>query len=287
MDTDMLIAQVTDLHVRARGVLSHGRVDTLAMAEAAVARLRAMEPRPDIVVVTGDLTDCGLPEEYGLIDELLATLPMPAYVIPGNHDRTEELVRGLRHRHRYLPAEDHLSYVVDGLPVRLVMLDTTVPGETHGELSGTRLRWVREALRAEPGRPTLLLMHHPPFATGIAAMDAIGCRNGDALAPVVREHPEIERVLAGHHHRPITVRWAGTVGYIAPSTAHSVLFDLRPDEPTRFIMEPPAISCHCWAPETGVVTHLVPVGDCGPPFDVILPPEYPGQSSQQETRRAP
>jgi hypothetical protein len=107
-------------------------------------------------------------------------------------------------------------------------------------------------------------------------MDQLGCRGGDALAALVGRHPEIERVLSGHYHRPITVRWAGTIGFAAPSTAHQVVLDLRPGAPTRFIMEPPAFAVHTWSPSIGITTHLVPIGDFGVPFDVTLDPDYPG-----------
>jgi hypothetical protein len=123
----------------------------------------------------------------------------------------------------------------------------------------------------------MVFVHHPPFLTGITSMDALGlCAGRDEFAAIVARYPSIERVVAGHYHRPITVRWAGTVGYAAPSTAHQVVLDLRPGEPTRFVLEPPGLALHVWSERTGVVTHAVTIGDFGSPFDVTLEAEYPG-----------
>jgi 3',5'-cyclic AMP phosphodiesterase CpdA len=276
----MIIAQISDLHVRPRGRTAYGDVDTNAMLERAVAAIRALTRVPDCVVVTGDLTDCGLDEEYAELCEILAPLPMPVFVIPGNHDRREALVAALGGRHDYLPRDGaFLQYAIDSFPVRLIALDSVIPGQTHGELCAARLAWLERCLAERQDSPTILFIHHPPFPTGIQAMDALGCRaGGDALATIVRRHPQIERVVAGHFHRPITVRWAGTIGYAAPSTAHQVALDLRQDEPTRFVLEPPGFAVHTWRQDTGVVSHAVPIGDHGPWFDVTLEAEYPGRA---------
>lgn len=277
--TNMIIVQISDLHVRPRGRTAYGDVDTNRMLEQAVASINALTRTPDCVVVTGDLTDCGLDEEYAVLHEILAGLRMPVFVIPGNHDRREALVRALADRHGYLPRSGaFLQYAIDDFPVRLIALDTVIAGETSGELCTARLAWLERCLAERPGRPTILFLHHPPFPTGIATMDALGCRRGDtALAAIVARHPEIERVIAGHYHRPVTVRWAGTIGYAAPSTAHQVALDLRAGEPTRFVLEPPGITVHTWSQHTGVVSHAMPIGDHGPWFDVTLEDEYPGR----------
>lgn len=273
----MIIAQISDLHVRPPGRRAYGDVDTNAMAARAVAAVANLTPEPDCVVVTGDLTDCGLEEEYVVLDELLRLLAAPVFVLPGNHDRRAVLLRVLGPRHPYLPREgSFLHYVIDDFPVRIVALDTVVPGETHGDLCEARLRWLEATLRQGRNRPTLIMLHHPPFLTGVEAMDALRCRADAPLAKVVAGHPEIERVICGHYHRPITVRWAGTVGFAAPSTAHQVAFDLRRGEPTRFVMEPPQLAVHTWQKQLGMTTHLVPIGDFGRPFDVTLDPDYPG-----------
>lgn len=86
MHAPFLLAQLSDLHIKAGGRLSYGVVDTLGALRLAVDRLNALQPRPDALVITGDLVDFGTPEEYATLREALAELAMPFFVIPGNHD---------------------------------------------------------------------------------------------------------------------------------------------------------------------------------------------------------
>jgi len=262
----MLIAQITDFHIKTRGKRAYRVVDTAQCLAAAVAALRALEPAPDIVVGTGDLTDFGRPEEYALLRELLAPLPMPVYLIPGNHDERDALRRAFR-GDGYFPAEGFLHYTVEDRPVRLVALDTVIPGKASGQLCAERLRWLDATLAAAPDRPTAIVMHHPPFATGIAHMDEIGLDGAGAFAAIVARHPQVERALAGHLHRSIQARVGGhAIASTAPSTAHQVALDLRPSAPSAFKMEPPGYQLHLWRRKTGVVTHTAVIGDFAGPY---------------------
>jgi hypothetical protein len=96
-------------------------------------------------------------------------------------------------------------------------------------------------------------------------MDALGLDNAEAMREVVRQHPQVESVVCGHVHRPIQVRWAGTIASTAPSTAHQVVLDLREHPPLEWVMEPPACLLHVWRPGLGVVSHTSYVGDFGGP----------------------
>lgn len=275
----MIIAQLSDFHARAPGTSAYGGLDTNALMRRAVAAVTALDPLPDCALVTGDLADCGLPEEYEEVEAALAGLPMPCFVVPGNHDRREVMRAVMAPRHGYLEQDpDFLSYAIDELPVRLIGLDTVMAGEHGGEICARREAWLAARLAEGQGRPTLLFMHHPPFSVGVPGMDPMMCRSAPSLAALIRSHPEIERVVVGHYHRPILRRWAGTIGSVAPGTAHQVALDLREGAPNRLIHEPPGFALHVYAPETGLVSHIVPIGDFGPVMDFALPPEYPGQS---------
>lgn len=260
----MLIAQISDLHIMPEGQLMSGRVDTAPYLERAVAHLLALDPRPDIVLATGDLVDGGKPEEYARLRAILAAVPMPVHVIPGNHDARDAL-RTAFADHGYLHCSSFIQYVIEDYPLRLIGLDTMVPGAPHGELRPGQLDWLDRHL-AESGRPTLLFMHHPPFACGIAEFDSTRLLAGaDRLAEIVRRNPQVERILCGHVHRPIQTRWAGTLASIGPSTAHQATLDLRPDVEISFIMEPPAIALHRWR-DGALVTHLSYVGKYDGPY---------------------
>jgi len=271
----MLIAQITDTHVRPRGKIAYGRVPTNAMLEQAVACIARLDPRPDVVLATGDLTDCGLVEEYEALRDILAPLAMPVLLVPGNHDRRDNLRRVFGHWPYLSNLDGFIQYVVDDFPVRLVALDSVVPGEGWGSVCAARRQWLADRLAEAPGRPTVIFMHHPPFRTGIGHMDDIHCRDGALLRPIVAAHPNVERVLCGHHHRPIQIRWAGTIGSVGPSTAHQVTLDLRPDDKGSFTMEPPAFQLHAWLAGDGLVSHTMPIGNFGGPYPFLLDPDYP------------
>jgi 3',5'-cyclic AMP phosphodiesterase CpdA len=259
----MLIAQISDLHIKPEGWLAYNRVDTAAYLATAVAHINALKPRPDLVLATGDLVDAALPEEYARLKALLVPLAMPVYLIPGNHDGRNEM-RAAFPEHRYLP-NGFLQYTLEDGPVRLIAVDTLVPGKGHGELCQARLDWL-EARLAESDRPSVIFMHHPPFECGIPHMDKERLRAGaDRMAQIVARHPTVERVLCGHVHRPITARWAGTIASVAPSPAHQITLDLDPGSTLSFTMEPPAVALHQWRPGTGLVSHLSVIGDYGGP----------------------
>ena len=225
------------------------------------------------MVITGDLTECGLPAEYAVLTELLRLLPMPVFVIPGNHDRRENLRAALP-----LPGNtDFVQYAIQGFPLRLVMLDTIVPGAGHGELGPDRLAFLNQALAAEPRKPTIVAMHHPPFRCGIAHMDAINLRDTPAFTDVIARHPQVQRIICGHHHRPITAPLAHTVASIAPSVAHQVELSLRTTAPAEFRMEPPGYQLHLVI-DGAIVSHTGVFGDWPGPYPFVTDPDYPGKA---------
>jgi 3',5'-cyclic AMP phosphodiesterase CpdA len=163
--------------------------------------------------------------------------------------------------HKYLPATGYLQYVVEGLPLRLIALDTLVDGHGHGEMGAEQLDWL-EARLGESKKPTVLFMHHPPFDTGVSFFDGHKLNVGaERLAEIVARHPQVERVMCGHVHRSIQVRFAGTLGSTAPSTAHQATLNLLPGAPLTMMMEPPGLALHYWHPSAGLVTHTSVIGD--------------------------
>jgi 3',5'-cyclic AMP phosphodiesterase CpdA len=263
-----LLVQLSDTHIRLPGQLAYRRVDTSAFLERAVAAVGRLPQPADAVVVTGDLTDFGRADEYAQLRRLLAPLRCPVYLMPGNHDDGAAL-RAAFPEHAYLRQSDtdRVCWVADLGGLRLVALDSTVPRASHGEIHAAQLDWLERTLAAAPAAPTIVAIHHPPFATRIGHMDDIGLQVGAReLAGVVARHPQVERVIAGHLHRPIQCRWAGTIAMTSPSTAHQVALDLAPDAVAAFRMEPPGFLVHAWAPPAPLVTHLACTEDCDGPF---------------------
>jgi 3',5'-cyclic-AMP phosphodiesterase len=263
----MLIAQITDTHLKLPGKLAYRRVDTAQMLRVCVDALVRLAPQPDLIVHTGDLTDLGLPDEYAHLKAILAPLKPPVLVIPGNHDGREAM-RAAFAAEGYFPAQGFLHYAVERGPLRIVGLDTLVPGEGGGELCAARLAWLDAALAEQPETPTVVMMHHPPFLTGIDHVDRVGLFGRDGFADVMRRHGQVEAVLCGHVHRIMRATVGRRAVMTGPSTAHQVALDLQPESPPAFVMEPPGYVLHRWNGE-GLVSLAAVLGDWPGPFPFL------------------
>ncbi len=266
----MLIAQISDTHISTPESVNDRHYHTAEHLGRAVAHLNALAPRPDLVLATGDLVERGEVVEYERLHSLLAALEMPVYLIPGNHDDRDNLRRVFAD-HGYLPRDSpFIQYVLDQWPLRLVALDTLIPGESGGRLCAERLAWLDARLAEQPARPTLAFMHHPPFVTGMRKMDEMGLDGVEGLAAVIRRHPQVERIVCGHLHRSIVRRFAGTVACTSPATAHQLALDLGPSPRLATVMEPPGCLLHLWlGADEGLVTHVSVIGDRYTPFTVF------------------
>jgi 3',5'-cyclic AMP phosphodiesterase CpdA len=263
----MIIAQISDPHITRPGAELDRTYATAEHLRRAVDHLLRLPARPDLVLLTGDCVDAGSAEEYERLRELLSPLTMPVYAVPGNHDDRQRLreafgAQGTR------PMAEFVQYVVEDWPVRLIGLDTNVPGEPGGRLCAERLGWLADRLAEQPARPTVIFMHHPPFRTGLHVLDAMGLDGSEALGAVVARHPNVERVLAGHVHRLMQRRFHGSVAMTCPSTAHQVHLDLQRPQRLAVVMEPPTCLLHAWDERSGLVTHASPIGKHGPVEEV-------------------
>jgi Icc protein len=260
----MLIAQLSDPHFVPDDVRLFGRLDTARYLERAVAHLNALAP--DAVLITGDLTNDGDARVYAAFAAIVGVLQAPFFVLACNHD-DREIMRtrfgGDGVGAGYLPESGPLCYAIDRYALRLIALDTLVPGEPSGRLGPEQLAWLDARLLEVPAKPTLVALHHPPFRTGIGHLDWSMLRDAEDLAAVIARHPQVERVLCGHVHRSIQRRFAGTLAQTAPSCAHQAKLVFG-DAPATWICEPPAVLLHRWDPAGGLVSHVSPIGEYGP-----------------------
>ncbi len=258
----MLIAQITDCHVVERGTLLSGSVDTAAGLRTAVEHVLTMTPRPDAVIATGDLVNDARPEEYDHLVELLAPLRdagLPLHLVPGNHDDRAEM----RARFPDLPATDvaadRLDRVIDdhlgAHGIRLIALDTTVPGQQGGRVTDDQMAWLDEVLASGADVPTLVFQHHPPFVTGIGWMDENTFEGADLQAETLARHDHVVGVVCGHLHRPIVATFGRTAVSCWPSTGAQLALALA-GERYLYSDEPGAIALHRWDPRTGLTSHL-------------------------------
>lgn len=240
----MLVAQLTDTHVISDPSLHELYIDNNERLITAVAVLNAEAPKPELVLLTGDLTNTGTDAEYEVLTELLADLSIPALAIPGNHD-TRDGVRTLFPNLNWADA-DHASCFldVDGPdgPLRFIGLDSTDPGLPGAAFDDERREWLSGAIDSAQGRVGLAL-HHPPFRTGITWMDDSGFIGLEALEATLAEHP-VERIMSGHIHRSITTTVSGIPAVTCPSTIHHVDLDLDPAAPVSLILDPPSYLLH-------------------------------------------
>jgi 3',5'-cyclic AMP phosphodiesterase CpdA len=269
----VLIAQISDLHIKPPGSLAYGWVDTAAALERCVAALNAFSPKPDFVVISGDLADTPTTEEYDYLKRLLAPLKLPFAGIPGNHD-SREMMRAAFPQAPYAIASGPLNQRIEIGGLDLLLLDSSVHGKPHGELEASTLQWLDAILATSPERPALLFLHHPPFTTGIWHMDRQNLLNAGEFAVVVRRHPRVQLVAAGHVHRATLTMFAGIPTTICPAPNHAVDLDLAQLREPSFKVEPPAFHLHAWFPGEGfgsLVTHQVPIGDFDGPHPFFGP----------------
>ncbi len=212
------IVQLTDTHIFSEGGRQWIFFDTAAYLGRCVAAINAMRPRPELVVVTGDVTNDGRPEQAARARALLDRLLVPYFVIPGNHDRAEALEAAFGPHVRRSP-DAGLSYVIEAFPVRAIMFDSTRAGWPGGDVDDAKRAWLAERLAADVVRPTLLCMHHPPFEPSVPWLDRFRFRGAEALAAIVARHPNVVRVASGHVHHAFHASWAGTEASTAMSTS--------------------------------------------------------------------
>lgn len=252
----MLIAQLTDFHVTVAGARVGGSVDTRANFAALVAHVGALAPRPDLLLVSGDLAEAGVEDEYAYVLDGLKGLGIPFAAVPGNHDLRAPL-RGVFGPHVGQEA-DHLGLVRDLPGLRVIGLDTLVESRGHGAIAPVQLAWLEGVLAGGDGRPVLIFMHHPPCPTGIPAFDAIGLRAGrEALAAVLRGRSDVAGLVCGHVHRAMSGSFAGHRVFIAPSASHQFALDLATPGGFRVVREAPQIALHRMV-DGALVSCLVP-----------------------------
>jgi 3',5'-cyclic AMP phosphodiesterase CpdA len=264
----MLIAQLSDPHIKAFGHLAYRRVDTAKGLAECIAHVRQRRPRPDLVLFTGDLTDFGRPEEYAHLKALLALLDLPVFLMPGNHD-DRAAMRAAWPDAPWPGGDGPLHYVIDRGPVKIVCLDSVVPGRPGGELGPDALAWLDGRLAAEPARPTLVALHHPPFLSGIAGMDGACLADREGLGAVLARHPQVERVICGHLHRVVQAMIGGRPAVSGPGTSHQVALDLAPGVPESLVLEPTGYLLHLWLPGQGLITHAAVAGAFAGPYPFV------------------
>ena len=236
----MIVAQITDMHVRRRGTVLPHMPHVVGPLRRALAAIAALRDTPACIVATGDLMENGHPEEYERLRDILAEVDVPVYLLPGNHDRRAAMRAVFTHA-PYLQGDDKaILFAIESERMRVVCLDTSEAPRQGGYLDDRRLRWLDACLSERPETPTILAMHHPPFKTGLFYFDDQPFAGVDLLGGIVRRHPQVRRIACGHVHQVIQSVWNGVLAVSSPSTAPSLV--VRPNargvafEPGGFLL---------------------------------------------------
>lgn len=257
-----VVAHLSDPHLLAAGALQYGVVDPEAGLRLALARLARLEHPPQAIVFTGDLADLGEPEAYRRLREVVepAAAGMGAEVVwvMGNHDERAAYARELFPDETF---EDDATQdrVHDVAGLRIVSLDTTVPGYHHGELTDAQLAWLAVVLATPAEHGTLLAVHHPPIPIPMTpAWELIELHDQHRLAEVLTG-TDVRGILGGHFHFTTYSTFAGIPVSVASATCYSG--DPAPLE--RFVSgvdgHQALTMLHLYADR--VVHTVVPVGD--------------------------
>ena len=217
-----VIAHVSDTHLLAEGRPLYGKVNTIENLTQALAQLERSIAKPQAIVFTGDLADLGEPDAYVRLKEIVepAAARMGAQIIwvMGNHDERPDYSRLLFGESSEAP-QDRV-YDVSGL--RIISLDTTVPGYHHGDITDEQLDWLAGVLATPAPHGTLIAVHHPPVPTPLLeAMGMLELQRQHRLAEVIRG-TDVRGILAGHLHYSTHSTFAGIPVSVASATCYTL-----------------------------------------------------------------
>jgi len=263
----MLIAHISDTHISATGTKTCGVAPMAENLAHCVQSINALDPMPDLVLHSGDVTHLATREESRHAADILSALAMPLFLVPGNHD--DRLVLSEVFGRDVCPINESgfVDYVIEGFPLRIIALDTLDPGKPGGRLSPSRLDWLDAQLCEGGDQPTLVLAHHPPLNLGVPESDEDGFVGAEDLGRVVANHPNVERFLCGHIHLHTSSRWCGTMVTTAPSMGMQLTLDLTQQSRSRFLLSDPACLLHHWTAERELITHSILLSALDGPFE--------------------
>lgn len=265
MEHKAAFVQISDFHLERAGSRAYGGADAGAYVANCLKAVNELSAPVQFVVVTGDLAESGLVEEYQYARELLSGLSLPYYVIPGNHDRREPFLQEFRGEACPVTDGQFAQYDFQWGKYHCIAIDTLAEGTNGGELCSSRLEWLETRLRREAGKPRVIFMHHPPIQTGIAFMDSIRLKQAaaDALEKLLARYPAETHIVCGHVHRAISTVWAGASLHICPGIMHHISFSLSEKPEASYCFEPPAFNVFAETAH-GLVSHAVHVERYGP-----------------------
>ncbi|OMQ15508.1 hypothetical protein A7K94_0208960 [Modestobacter sp. VKM Ac-2676] len=229
----MRVLHLSDPHLMAPGDVHHGAVDTLAATRRVLAACAEL-PTPDLVVVSGDVSDDGTVESYEAARDVIGgwarVRGARAVFAMGNHDQRATFRQVLGDGHLDAPAPRPSTPALPGATCpstrspgsggrRVVTLDSSVPRAGYGRVDAAQLAWLREELRTPAPAGTVLVLHHPPLPPVTRLHTALQLQDPAPLGEVVAAS-DVLVVLAGHYHHPMSGIFGGRLVVVAPAIAN-------------------------------------------------------------------
>jgi 3',5'-cyclic AMP phosphodiesterase CpdA len=238
--------QVSDIHIG-----NSGRNER--RARSLFERLASLAEPVDAVLVTGDITDHGAPEEYQIVRELFDSLPFPVFSCPGNHDDLSsyaEIVLGRR------GLDGPLNQVCAAGGAVFALCDSTIPGQNAGYLADETLDWLDRVLAGAPdGAPVFVAFHHPPVELHQPFLDGMRQTGGERLAEVLGRHENVAAILCGHAHTAAATVFAELPLVVCPSVISTMKLPWEGDgvvDPAP----PAALAFHLFDDSRRLTTHF-------------------------------
>ncbi len=245
----MIIAQISDTHIARSVPDAEQRAADLART---IADINALNPAPDAIIHTGDVTHGGRREDYELAAALLRQAHVPVYVAPGNRDDRENLRRAFSPWACRAAQTGFLTYAVDDFPVRLIAVDTVTSDSNKGDFCPERVQRLVDLIDAERTKPIAAFMHHPPFVVGVGP-DPLNFVTPEGMARLqraLRHSGRVTAVFCGHVHRSTGGRIGEISAMVTPCTATGLR---KGDYPAR-MRDHPVYHLHRFDPEHGFGT---------------------------------
>lgn len=221
MDLTLLI-QITDTHILPAGEVLYGVIDTATHLRETIKSINHMQPRPDLVLITGDLVERGDKDSYQHLIELLNSLDIPVYVVPGNHDDPQVMVESFANTTYFPTSDDTFQYVVEGFAFRILALNSHCEGTELPGYNDQRLSWLDKQLGIS-SKPALIAIHHPPMTTGIELIDMGGTEWFQGIKSILAKYNQVKLVICGHCHTDLCGRIGQVPVYMAPAISHQLI----------------------------------------------------------------
>ena len=235
----MRIIQLSDSH------LSSDKPSRALELEACITYINALQPQPDVVVHTGDISHDGLVEDYRVARRLLDVLTAPYFVLAGNKDNRQNLIDVFADGVHIREDMSFVQYAVEDFAARLIMVDTVSTSSNKGQLCETRLDHVQQMLTRDSSRSAVMFLHHPPFQVNVGPEphNFVDWSQAEALMAELGRHEHLRGIFCGHVHRGFET----SIGDVPASVVSSVASDVRWDKPKAAERNLPIFDTHCIA----------------------------------------